>query len=175
MSIADDLFYEKGERDDLKYIYCRNGLKLGAVLVLDQKNVAMPAPADTAENIIYQVTVPGGLMGKSDSLRVTMLGSGSGAGNKTWRVAFGSYSVFSAAAATPGVRLTAQVCNRGELARQTGVLLNSFGFGTSGNALTEGAVDTSQDQTLRITCQKATGAEAAAIECVMVELMRGTE
>ena len=143
--------------------------------VLGASGVAATGAADTNENILATITVPGGSLGPNGSLRiVTLWGVNNNVNVKTGRVRFSGiggtvYGSIALASQVQGV-LQTKISNRGSLASQVGGDA-AVSFGVSTNALVTSSVDTSADTTVVITGQKATGGDTFRLDSYLVELM----
>jgi hypothetical protein len=145
------------------------------VVILGQQHTAVTAPADTAENTLYSLVIPGGLMGPNDSLRVTFAGSQTSNTNvKTWFVRLGGVQLGArAAASTAGLRAQLVVSNRNSLSNQIVGVGSALNTPFTDSAPVTASVNTAVNQTLTISASKASGADSLTLESVLVELIRG--
>lgn len=137
------------------------------VAVLAQQNTQVVAPTDTAENTLFSYTLPGGLLGPNDTLRIYVhMSCDSNANTKTVRARLGG-TVATSNAVTTSVSgyLGARILNRNSRASQLVSLLN---ISTSA-LLSTMAVNTAVDQLFAVSIQKANAADNAALESVLVE------
>lgn len=142
--------------------------------IIAQSAVAVTAPADTNENTLATITIPGGVIGANGRLVVEAYFNVTASTNsKTWRVRLGGTSLHNGvttSATAVSVGTLAPIANRNSESSQVGV--GYTGNGVSSAALPTGTVDTTADQTLTITGQKATGAETMTLTQYSVRLER---
>ena len=150
------------------------GQDFGAVLVLGQQHVAVSAPADTNENTLYSLTIPGGMMGPNDTLRISYLGTCTNSANtKNLRVRFGGTAFQSSSVTTvAGVSIITSIKNRNSVAAQAAAA-SAAGDCSGSVGLLTATVNTANAQTLTITGTKASAGETLTLESVLVELIRG--
>lgn len=146
--------------------------------VLCQSAVAVSAPADTNEDVLYTCTVPAGAMGANGSLRVAFAASLTNNANaKTLRVRLGGASgtiYFQGnTASMAGWNGQIAISNRNAANSQVGANAGSSVGGLGNSAIVTSAVDTTLATTLLITCQKATAVDTCTLERVLVELLYG--
>lgn len=147
-------------------------------MVLARSAVQVVAPNDVAENILASITVPGGSLGLNGILRFHARFVTTNTGNnKLLRWRFGGVGGIQYAGVTATTtiypQMRGELQNRNSQAAQEGGYMGTLGattFGSSG-ATNVGALDTSVDQQLVITCQKAVGADPASLEGYFVELL----
>lgn len=151
--------------------------KMGMCFTLGQSHIQINSPLDTNDNSLWSLTVPGGLMGANDSLRITTLWSHTNSANsKNMKTLFGG-TVFQSftAGATNCTQIQCTIRNRNAKNSQvTHQFAAGAIYGSAGTGVTTAAVDTTIDQVLSIVANKVSGAESLALECVIVELIRGT-
>lgn len=142
--------------------------------IISQSAVAVTAPADTNENTLATITIPGGVIGSNGRIYIeayfTVTAS---TNNKTWRARLGGTALHTgvtASATVVSVGTIISIANRNSEASQIGTSFT--GNGVSATALPTGTVDTTTDQTLIITGQKATGAETMTLAQYTVRLER---
>ena len=145
----------------------------GGIGVIGQSHVAVTAPANTSENTLYSLIVPGNTLGPNDTLRVTPIFSmTNSANNKTTNVKFGGSAIGSVVNTTAATyKEQRQVSNRGVKNSQVAFSSAFGGFGGSSVAITALTVDTTQDQILTITGTKASAGETLKLESVIVEVV----
>ncbi len=147
-------------------------------LVVSQTGAGTSAPANTSENVLVTARIPGNLLGKNGQIKVTTLWSHTNNANaKTVRVRFGwtggvtgtvvsQVSVASQSSSTVSAELT----NRNSLASQAAI---GTGIVASGNPqlwLVGASLDTSSDQFIAITAEKANGADSMTLESYSIEV-----
>jgi len=142
--------------------------------IIAQSAVAVNAPADTNENTLATITIPGGVMGANGRLVVeAYFNITASTNNKTWRVRLGGTVLHNGGATSAtgvSVGTLAPIANRNSESSQVGV--GFTGIGVSSTTHPTGTVDTTTDQTLTITGQKATGAETMTLAQYSVRLER---
>ena len=147
--------------------------------VIGQQNTQVSAPADTAENTLFSMTVSGNTMGANDSLRISFLGSSTNNANtKTLKLYFGGEQIASTLiTTTAGFKFQSQLANRNSQTAQVmagaGGGLSVGPNGTSSVANTVLSVDTKADQVLSITGTKAVAGDLLALDMVQIEIIRG--
>lgn len=150
-------------------------------LVLAQSAVKVDSPANTDENILASVVLPGGLMGLNGLVRVRSLWTWTSSGNiKTIRVRVGGISGQAIRQAnftnTVAFRDICEIQNRNSLSSQVylpaGSTTGGWGSATSTNPGTA-TLDTSGNLSIVLTAQKATGSESMALESYQVEVIAG--
>jgi len=133
------------------------------------------APADTNENTLWTGVVPGGLLGANGRLLITCLFSFTNTTNsKTLRIKFGGSTINSTLISTAlyGYSLGVMLFNRNSESVQLGTFYSGNHYGAISNTVKTYAIDTSQNETITITGQKATAGEALALEAVSVEVLK---
>lgn len=142
--------------------------------IIAQYAVGVTAPADTNENTLATITIPGGVMGANGRLYVEAYFTVTASTNsKTWRVRLGSTALHTGSTASGtgvSVGIMASIANRNSESSQVGT--GFTGNGVSATAHPTGTVDTTADQTLTITGQKTTGAETMTLAQYTVRLER---
>lgn len=141
--------------------------------VIEQNWTGVTAPAnDTNENTLFTMTIPGGVMGANGVLSLTTRWDYTNSANtKTMRARLGGTTLGSNNPTTsshmPGLWT---ICNRNSESAQVGT--NGTGGAVLVSSTSYGTVDTSTDQSLTITAQKATGTETITLLGVSVILQR---
>lgn len=144
-----------------------------APLVVGQSGVASSVTGTTAETVLAQVTIPGGLLGPNGIIRVSPLFAYNNSGNiKTLKVKFGGTTFYSltptttADAQPPTVHIRNAGTPNAQVAFETGTN-NSIGPGP----YVSSAVNTALDQTVQITGQLASAAETITLLGYIVEVL----
>lgn len=142
---------------------------LGVPYILAQSWVAVPAPADTSENILATITIPAGALGPNGSMEVYALFSyTNGADDKIPRMRLGGISgtILHTRTQTTTDALETIVRFGNRNAQNSQVARNSgwAPYTSATNAPTTAAIDTSAQTTLVITGQKETGANTLTLE-----------
>jgi hypothetical protein len=145
------------------------------VTVLASSAVAVSCPADTNEDVLATITVPGNSMGLNGSLRIwTLWTMTNSANNKTIRVRFsganGAQYMVVTNTTTATYHAVTLLGNRGAANSQVGQMSNGLIASSSGAVVTS-AVDTTVDTTIVITGQKASAGETITLERYLVELI----
>lgn len=141
--------------------------------VIEQNWVGATAPEnDTNENTLYTMTIPGGVMGANGVLSIrTKWQYTNSANNKVFRARLGASQLCTFTATTSGCgAFVWDINNRNSESAQLGT--NGGGGGAAGGTVDTATIDTSADQTLTITAQKATGTETVTFLGVSVILQR---
>lgn len=142
--------------------------------VLASSGVAVSCPADTTEDILATITVPGGAMGANGAVRMIVNWSLNSLGfGKTLRVRFGGvagnkfYEVTTTAA---NLSYSSQVLikNKNSTNSQIGATPN---FGAFGAALPVSALETQNPQDIVITGQKFLAGDTLTLESYIVEIL----
>lgn len=144
------------------------------VTVLGRQNTQVVAPADTNENTLYSLTVPGNVIGQNGSLRVWYKTSITNNANlKTIRLRFGGQVWCALTLGAQDWAIQAQtLSNRNSLSAQLAGVTSPVPFGAiSGNVVFQLSVNTAVDQPLIFTAQKATAGDAVNLESILVELL----
>ena len=141
--------------------------------VIAQSGVAVSGGADTNENTLATIVIPGKMMGAGGQVRVTTLWTiTSSANNKTLRVKFGGTNFQAVIITTAASAQTQCTIRNRTAATQVGyVESTSTTFGTNASANTTASVDTAADVTMLITGQKASAGETMTLEAYTVEVM----
>lgn len=147
--------------------------------VLAASAAAVSGAADTAENILATVNIPGGAMGLNGMLRVETKWTVTGSANaKTCRVRLGgiggqAYQLTAFGASDIAQHDLTTIANRGAANSQIGRISSAGagGWGVSTGAHTTASIDTSAATTLVITGQKASAGETLTLEAYLVELI----
>lgn len=154
------------------------GRQTGAQSILAFDAAGFTTPIDTTEDILATIVVPGGAMGKTGILRVSTWWSMTNNANvKTARVRLGGIGGTQFMTLALASLLTAAdtrfIMNRGAANSQIGNVVSLIGaWGSSAVALITGAIDTSIDQSLVITGQKATAGDALVLEAYLIDMLR---
>lgn len=148
------------------------------VIVLALSNVAVNAPADTNENTLATITVPGRAMGLNGRLRVTTAWSLTNNANaKSLLVRFsGAAGTTFQSASGASVAVYKAVCdimNVNAANAQKGGSPFSGVLGSGASAFATSAVDTTGDTTIVIRAQKGTAGDTITLESYLVELIPG--
>ena len=145
-------------------------------IVLLSTGTAVTVTGTTTETILKTVLVPGGLVGKYGSIRLTCIFSYTNVANiKTWRVRLGGISgtafITGAVTTTSNTLAARTITNRGSYSSQVCWVAGSTAAGSGGaNNLITGTIDTSVDQNLVVTGQVANAADFVTIESCIVEV-----
>lgn len=145
---------------------------------LAQSSVAVAGAADTNENVLASIIVPGNSLGPNGRLRLTTAWSlTNNANNKTLRARLGglagvAFSSVVAASALSYVMRT-DIANRNNAASQIGGLSLGGGMGLATVALPTATIDTSADALLVLTGQKATAGDSLVLEWFILESLFG--
>lgn len=139
----------------------------------------LTAPADTAENVLATITIPGHALGAGGVLDIETLWSfvGSGATNKTTRVRLGGAAgtAFLNLAHTTALsysRLVRIAADASEAAQFSMAGNSSGGTGSTTVAPVVGAIDMTQDQTVVISAQKETSGDVMRLVAYRVLINR---
>jgi hypothetical protein len=143
-------------------------------VVLDQYTKTITAPADTNNDELYAVTIPGNLMGLNDTIRVSAFFNATNNANvKTAQVTFGGDVVQQEVLTSmPSRIITAEITNRGATNAQL-YCGNAGPDQTGGAAFGTGTQDTTTSKRLAIMHQKATAGDTVTLEKVLVEWIQG--
>lgn len=129
----------------------------------------------TTEISVYQLTIPGGSMSATGSLRISFLWSMTNNGNsKTVRVKFGNSGPMTFTSATNSIVSMAGILtiqNMGAVNSQEAHGSLAASLGPTGTVLNTAAIDTSVNQLLEFTLQLASGSDTASLRRVLVELI----
>lgn len=169
-----------GDLNDPLWEKIANDGKLGCVFVLGQKYTQSICPADTNENILFDMTIPGRLVGDNDALRVTAhfsFGAGS-ANSKTVKCKIGGFDAFANYNVNSGTALS--MLKSKIIANRAAANVNvcsagwtDFGTNTSVPGIT--AIDFKNNQSIQITATKAVAGDTIILEYVLIELLRGNQ
>jgi hypothetical protein len=146
--------------------------------IVDQSATAVSGAADTNENTLATITIPAGMMGPRDTIRLKLrVTYTNNANNKTFRVRWsgGAGTVVWGPTRTTqaGSTTTIWVANRGATNSQVySSVSNNDASTADGNAGGTTAVDTTAQTTLVITAQKANGADTVTLEDYLCEVIR---
>jgi hypothetical protein len=139
------------------------------VIILAQQNTQVVAPTDTTnESTLFSFTLPGGLLGPNDSLRIgAHMSCDNNANSKILRVRFGGSIALSSGTVTTAAysHMNVIIANRNSRTAQTTRMSYSYA-GANGGPL---AINTTVDQLITVTIQKGVATDNAALESVMVE------
>lgn len=135
-----------------------------------QNAAGIATPADTTEDTLATVSVPGLALGTNGCVNVTTVWSFTGSTNaKTMRVRIGGISGTAylsngtSTAANTSASFASNICNRGATNSQVGAASGGT-TGFSNNAVTTSAVNTANAFTVVITGQKASAGELLQLE-----------
>jgi len=146
--------------------------------VLGALTVPVTMPTDTAENVGYTLTIPGGTMGANGVLRVSFRVKGiTGSGNKVIRVRLGGAlgdQMFSSTQSTAAA-MTAIIfvwnSNSASAQLADGMLIAAGGTGAISSTDGTGTQDTATNKDIVITVQKSTGSDVLVLDRAIVELV----
>lgn len=141
--------------------------------ILAASATSLSGAADTNENTLATILVPAGSMGASGMIRVTTLWSANNSvNNKIFRIKFGGTQFSGRVVSSTTLTFYDQVLISNRTA-STQVSNQTNGvFGISTAAVATGTVDTTVNQNVTLTVQKASGADTATLESYLVELIR---
>ena len=144
------------------------------IIVLGASGVRANHTGTTSKTTVASIIVPGGMMGLHGRIRVSALWTNNNSvGSKTVHIDFGGTSWLGSANTTQTTQnQMIVIANRGLANSQVGFGGLSGSFGTSGAAPGTSAIDTTVDQTVTLAVTLASGADNAAIENYLVELIR---
>jgi len=140
--------------------------------------VAVAFPADTNENNVEFLTIPGGFLGINSAIDVRwMMDNTSGTSSKSVKLKFGAFlpytaaSQMAAAAAFHGIARSVYMLNSASAqgSAPTGALTDGNNSTTSAAAL--GTVDTTADVLVQMSVQKTTGADVTTLRYARVAYM----
>jgi hypothetical protein len=150
----------------------------GNTFVLKSDGTTVATTATTSEETLGSILIPGGLMGLNSAIRIKTLWSMTGtAGIKTPRIKFASLPgtpVFEwASGATAGaIENETTIRNANSLTAQVAYFQGtSSGLGNTTASNIALAVNTSADQTINITGQKASAADGFSLRGYTVEII----
>lgn len=146
---------------------------IGVVRVLGRSGTAVSAPADTSEDILGTVTIPANWMGKNGMLKILSLWSCTNNANvKTARIRLGGIGGTAYETVALANNAAAQsyevIWNANSTNSQVGS--GAVGFGATATANITSAIDTTVDQTIVFTGQKATAGDTLTLAGYVVEL-----
>jgi hypothetical protein len=145
--------------------------------IIDASAVSVSAGANTSENTLATITIPGGSLGANGMLRITTMWSYTNNANaKTPRIRFGGTSgtqYLSFAATTSASTQTQQIIrNVNATNSQKGWISGSpICFTSSASSPVTSAVDTTASQDIVITGQKAVSGDTLTLESYLVEAL----
>lgn len=149
------------------------------IIILAASSGSVSCAADTAENALATITVPGGWMGLNGILRWHAVWTYTNSANtKTIRTRFGGVAgtiYFSIAPTTTTYsRDFRQLQNQGAANSQKGVtaVVTSTTWASDAASIVTSSVDTSADTSLVFSGQKASSGETLTLESYLVELIR---
>lgn len=147
------------------------------VFLLGASAVSASGAADTAENTLATITVPGGMMGANDYLEIHTAWSVTNNANvKTARVRFSSISgteyLLTGLASYLNGRFITTIHNANSVSSQKGGGPPGGQVGVGTSAIPTSSVDTSADTTIVITAQKATSGDTMTLERYSVILVK---
>jgi len=136
--------------------------------------VAVALPADTNENNIALVTVPGGFLGLNSAVDTRwLIDNTSGTSNKTLKLKFGEMipyntgSLLAAATAHHGLAKSVFMLNSASVQMSTGIGSIGDGIASTG-APVSGTVDTTADVVVQLSVQKVTAADVTTLRYARV-------
>jgi hypothetical protein len=150
--------------------------------VVCSSGVAVSAPADTTEAVLYTCAIPAGAMGPNGTVRLAALITFSNTvGTKDFRIRFSGISgtsYFNVPGFTNGqgggLSVWAEITNRNSATSQVG---RAWGLnanaGTHGGVISTSAVDTTTAQTIVVTGKKGTAGDTITLERAVVEVLYG--
>lgn len=144
--------------------------------VLARSHVAASGAADTNENTLATITIPGGAMGPNGFVRIMTLWSQTNNANvKTVRVKFGGTNFLGLpVTSTATTQIITTVRNRNSASSQVGYAIDTASnFGSTTSAAATSAVNTGSDVTVLLTVQKATAGDTMTLEGYIVEVVYG--
>jgi len=155
----------------------RDGLVTPVPLILHRDNAAKVHTGTTAETVIAQAVIPGGLIGRNGRVKIEALWNYSNNANaKTLKAKFGGVTVAQLGATTTNsTRWSVSVCNAGSEDEQVmpspGVNIATTDGGSTATDNTSGAVDTSADVVVSLTVALASAADTVRLQAwgVVVE------
>lgn len=141
-------------------------------LVLARVVGAQASPADTNENLIASVTLPGNVLGKHGCVKITTVWTlTSSANNKTIATKFGATAVCSNVHTTvAGVRQEIILGNAGATNSQIASSIAVTPAAIIG-AETTAAIDTTADVVIGFYATKASAGETATLKAYTIEVM----
>jgi hypothetical protein len=146
--------------------------------VLSYASSTVSGAADTNENILGTITVPGGILGPRGILRITSFWTiTSSANNKTIRVRFSGIggTQYRALVYTTSASVVepTYIFNKTLTTQAGSAQALNIGLGAANNGLITSSVDTSVATTVVLTAQKASAGETMTLEHWVAEYMRG--
>jgi hypothetical protein len=146
----------------------------GMPVMIASSAVPVSGPANTSENVLVTIPLPGGALGKNGTIELDTLWSyTNNANTKTMRTRLGGIggTIFQSVAATTTAssRSLAAIHNRNSESSQGGPTA-AVGFGTSTSAITTSAINTAADTSLVITAQKGVAGDTLTLERYVVRL-----
>lgn len=145
----------------------------GLPVVLKSGRVAGHTGA-TGQTTLVSVTLPGGKMGTSGKLRISIIGEvPNNANSKTWRVRLGATSFLTLVQSTTvATHSMVEIQNAGSQTAQAAYYnATSTSFGSTTNAITTGTEDTSADIDVLITAQLADAADTMNLHSYTIEFI----
>ncbi len=140
--------------------------------VIAQSGAAIVTANSVSEQTLVTIPILANAMGSNGSIQVWTLWSLTNNANvKTLRVKLGSTNFWAAAGASfASLKGHCQIFNRASLSSQVAADSGLVGFAGSASAVVTGSIDTSVDQVLTITAQKATGTDTCTLEAYLVRM-----
>jgi hypothetical protein len=146
--------------------------------VYDCQNTPSSHTGDTAETVLYTLTIPGGTMGPNGILTIDgVLTVTNNANNKNFRLKFGSTEYLTTATSMANTRsawFSKIIANQNDQAVQVGSLLTiDKGPGSKGtlNNVT-GTENTASDIILQLTVELEAAGDTATLDFICVNLMK---
>lgn len=133
-------------------------------IILASAVVNSAAPANTSENALATISIPGGIMGPNGSIEILYTYRfTNNANNKIMRLRFSGIGGTAFQDRLVTTQQTSQlltiISNAGATNSQVGMGVGSTGIGETTNPIVTSAVDTTVNQTVVITGQKANAAD----------------
>lgn len=142
----------------------------GSAQLIYITNTPANFPADTNENNIDFVTIPGGFMGANSIVQVGFgIENTSGTSNKTVKAKFGAFTFYNAGYLMAGasgfiaVDKSVMAANSATAQVATGLTIMPDNGSSAVMTLLSGTVDTASDVLIRCSVQKTTGADVCTI------------
>ena len=148
-------------------------------VILARSSTQVTAPGDTAENTLYTYSIAAGLMGPTDSLRITTRWTyNNNANSKMTRIRIAATELAGNIGANAYAGYNQAVITNRAINSQLAAITTYVNTAVSlhsaiNDPMRTGAVDMTAAQNLTITAQKATGGDTMALESVLIELLAG--
>lgn len=146
-------------------------------IILASAVVNSAAPANTSENALATISIPGGIMGPNGSIEILYTYRfTNNANNKIMRLRFSGIGGTAFQDRLVTTQQTSQlltiISNAGATNSQVGMGVGSTGIGETTNPIVTSAVDTTVNQTVVITGQKANAADTLELVRYRVVIYR---